>query len=99
MPRLQNDKLVNCFSINDGAGTDDRCEPQPIPSILVGSEKDWLSLSPLAIRFWEKLLLEPYAYPRDVAYIVVCPDSDVIIHRVKTFFREFSSMYEVRVKG
>ncbi|ODN04072.1 Mediator of RNA polymerase II transcription subunit 13 [Orchesella cincta] len=78
-----------------GRGTDDRCEPQPIPSILVGSEKDWLSLSPLAIRFWEKLLLEPYAYPRDVAYIVVCPDSDVIIHRVKTFFREFSSMYEV----
>lgn len=77
------------------AGTDDRCDPQPIPSILVGSDKDWLSLSPLAIRFWEKLLLEPYAYPRDVAYMVVCPDSDVIIHRVKNFFREFSSMYEV----
>lgn len=77
-------------------GTDDRCEPQPIPSILVGSDKDWIALSPLAIKFWEKLLLEPYSYPRDVAYLVVAPDSDFVLQKTKLFFKEFSSMYEVR---
>ena len=78
-----------------GRGTDDRCEPQPIPSILIGSEKDFVALSPLSIKFWEKLLLEPYAYPRDVAYIVVAPDADYILLKVRTFFRELSAVYEV----
>ncbi|CAG7730040.1 unnamed protein product [Allacma fusca] len=77
-----------------GRGTDDRCEPQPIPSILIGSEKDFVALSPLAIKYWEKLLLEPYAYPRDVAYIVVAPDADFILYKVRTFFRELSAVYE-----
>lgn len=84
--------MFNIFTL---IGTEDRCEPQPIPSILVGSEKDWIALSPLAIKFWEKLLLEPYSYPRDVAYLVVAPDNDFIVQKVRLFFREFSSMYEV----
>ncbi|XP_066998213.1 mediator of RNA polymerase II transcription subunit 13 isoform X2 [Anabrus simplex] len=78
-----------------GRGTDDRCEPQPIPSLMVGYEKDWLSLSPYAIQYWEKLLLEPYSYARDVAYIVVAPDNEYILHRVRTFFKELSAAYEV----
>ncbi|KAI4455970.1 rag1-activating protein 1 [Holotrichia oblita] len=78
-----------------GRGTDDRCEPQPIPSLIVGHEKDWLSLSPYALQYWESLLLEPYSYPRDVAYIVVAPDNDTILPRVRTFFKELSSAYEM----
>lgn len=78
-----------------GRGTDDRCEPQPIPSVLVGLERDWVGLSPLSIKYWEKLLLEPYAYPRDIAYIVVAPDNDYILQKTRTFFRELTSMYEV----
>nr|CAD7425183.1 unnamed protein product [Timema monikensis] len=65
-----------------GLGTDDRCEPQPIPSLVVGYDKDWLSLSPYAIQYWEKLLLEPYSYARDVAYIVVAPENDYVLHKV-----------------
>ena len=80
-----------------GRGTDDRCEPQPIPSLLVGYEKDWLSLSPYALHFWDKLLLEPYSYSRDVAYIVVTPENDFILQKVRTFFKELSSTYEVRI--
>lgn len=76
-------------------GTDDRCEPQPIPSLIVGHEKDWLSLSPYALQYWESLLLEPYSYPRDVAYIVVAPDNEAILPRVRTFFKELSSAYEM----
>ncbi|XP_072397237.1 mediator of RNA polymerase II transcription subunit 13 isoform X2 [Diabrotica undecimpunctata] len=78
-----------------GRGTDDRCEPQPIPSVIVGHDKDWLSLSPYALQHWETLLLEPYSYARDVAYIVVAPDNDAILPRVRTFFRELSTAYEM----
>ncbi|XP_052125419.1 mediator of RNA polymerase II transcription subunit 13-like isoform X1 [Frankliniella occidentalis] len=78
-----------------GRGTEDRCEPQPIPSMMVGYEKDWLSLSPYALHYWEKLLLEPYSYSRDVAYIVVAPDNDFVINRCRGFFKELSTVYEV----
>lgn len=78
-----------------GRGADDRCEPQPIPALVVGYDRDWLSLSPYALSYWEKLLLEPYAGSRDVAYVVVAPDSECVIKKVKTFFRELSTTYEV----
>ncbi|XP_066252253.1 mediator of RNA polymerase II transcription subunit 13 isoform X2 [Euwallacea similis] len=78
-----------------GRGTDDRCEPQPIPSVIVGHDKDWLCLSPYAIQHWESLMLEPYSYSRDVAYVVVAPDNDAILSRVKTFFKELSTAYEI----
>ncbi|XP_043676053.1 mediator of RNA polymerase II transcription subunit 13 isoform X1 [Vespula pensylvanica] len=78
-----------------GRGTDDRCEPQPIPALVVGYDRDWLSLSPYALGYWEKLLLEPYAGPRDIAYVVVAPDSDCVVNKVKSFFRELSTTYEI----
>lgn len=78
-----------------GRGTDDRCEPQPVPSIVVGHDKDWLSLAPYAVQHWERLLLEPYSYTRDIAYIVVAPDNDAILPRVRTFFKELSTAYEM----
>lgn len=78
-----------------GRGTDDRCEPQPIPSLIVGHDKDWLSLAPYALQHWDRLLLEPYSYARDVAYIVVAPDNEAILPRVRTFFKELSTAYEV----
>ncbi|XP_046987073.1 mediator of RNA polymerase II transcription subunit 13 [Schistocerca americana] len=78
-----------------GRGTNDRCEPQPIPSLMVGYDKDWLSLSPYAIQYWEKLLLEPYSYARDIAFVVVAPDNDFVLQKVRTFFKELSATYEV----
>lgn len=55
--------------------------------MIVGHDKDWLCLSPYALQHWESLLLEPYSYSRDVAYVVVAPDNDAILPRVKTFFK------------
>ncbi|XP_064647452.1 mediator of RNA polymerase II transcription subunit 13-like isoform X2 [Lineus longissimus] len=78
-----------------GRGTDEACEPQPIPAILVGYDKDWLSLAPHAIRYWEKLLLEPYGKARDVAFVVVAPENEFIHNNVKTFFKELSTVYEL----
>lgn len=72
-----------------------QCEPQPIPSIIVGHEKEWLSVSPFAIQYWDQLMLEPYSYTRDVAYIVVAPDNDYIVDEAKQFFKELSTMYEM----
>ncbi|KAG1662731.1 Mediator of RNA polymerase II transcription subunit 13 [Nymphon striatum] len=78
-----------------GRGTEDQCEPQPVPSLLVGHDKDWLAVSPFAIKFWEKLLFEPYAVSRDVAYIVLAPENDYIIDKVRAYFKELSRVYEI----
>ena len=57
--RLHSGPLTwNEFHKMAGRGTDEQCEPQPIPTVLVGygvtndplaPEKEWLSLSPFAI--------------------------------------------------
>ena len=50
-------------------------EPEPIPALLVSSsEKDWLTVSPYSIKFWDKLNFEPYSKQKHVAYIVLMPD-------------------------
>lgn len=72
-----------------------QCEPQPIPSVVVGHDKEWLCVAPYALQFWDKLLLEPYSYPRDIAYIVITPDNEYITTRVKAFFKELSTTYEM----
>lgn len=35
-----------------GRGMDENCAPQPIPMFLVGHDRDWLSVSPFALRSW-----------------------------------------------
>ena len=51
--------------------------PLPIPSLTVGYEREWLSVSPLSLYYWDSLGLEPWAASRDVAYIVLAPDNDL----------------------
>ncbi|XP_047988492.1 mediator of RNA polymerase II transcription subunit 13 [Leguminivora glycinivorella] len=77
-----------------GRSNEDLCEPQPVPPLLVGHDRDWISLSPYALRHWERLALEPYSYSRDVAYVVLAPDGEVLTDPIKTFFRELSTAYE-----
>lgn len=78
-----------------GRGTEYQCEPQPIPSLLAGFDKDCVVVSPFALKFWEKLSLEPYAINRDVGYIALVPDNEAIQTSVKAFFRELSTTYEL----
>ena len=35
-----------------GRGTDENSEPQPIPSFLVGYDKDAITVSPYALKYW-----------------------------------------------
>ncbi|XP_034659492.1 mediator of RNA polymerase II transcription subunit 13 isoform X2 [Drosophila subobscura] len=72
-----------------------QCEPQPIPSVVVGYEKDWISVAPHSIHYWDKFLLEPYSYARDVVYVVVCPDNEHVAGCTRSYFRELSSTYEM----
>uniref|UniRef100_T1H4N6 Mediator of RNA polymerase II transcription subunit 13 n=1 Tax=Megaselia scalaris TaxID=36166 RepID=T1H4N6_MEGSC len=71
------------------------CEPQPIPALIVGHEKDWLSVAPYAIHYWDKLLLEPYSYSKDIAFMVVCPDNEDVLANSKMYFKELSTTYEM----
>lgn len=76
-------------------GSEESPEPLPIPTLLLGYDRDFLALSPLALPFWEKLLLEPYGGQRDVAFLVLCPDNDILLAGARTFFQELSAVYEV----
>lgn len=78
-------------------GTDESPEPLPIPTFLVGYEYDFVVLSPFVLPYWEKLLLEPFGSQRDVGYVVICPENESLLSRAKTFFRDLSTMYEVRI--
>ncbi|XP_026210342.1 mediator of RNA polymerase II transcription subunit 13-like isoform X2 [Anabas testudineus] len=77
-------------------GSEESPEPLPIPTVLVGydRERDFYALSPLALPFWEKLLLEPYGGQRDVAYVVLCPNSTSLLAASRAFFLELSAVYE-----
>ncbi|XP_061590092.1 mediator of RNA polymerase II transcription subunit 13-like isoform X2 [Cololabis saira] len=77
-------------------GSEESPEPLPIPPVLLGydRERDFLALSPLALPFWEKLLLEPYGGQRDVAYVVLCPNSPSLLAAAQSFFQELSAVYE-----
>ncbi|KAG9354454.1 hypothetical protein JZ751_001164 [Albula glossodonta] len=75
-------------------GSEESPEPLPIPTLLLGYDRDFLALSPLALPFWEKLLLEPYGGQRDVAFLVICPDNEALLTGARVFFRELSAVYE-----
>ncbi|XP_038589358.1 mediator of RNA polymerase II transcription subunit 13-like isoform X1 [Micropterus salmoides] len=82
-------------------GSEESPEPLPIPTVLLGydRDRDFLALSPLALPFWEKLLLEPYGGQRDVAYLVLCPNSPSLLAAARAFFQELSAVYETCCLG
>lgn len=69
--------------------------PQPIPYILAGFEREWITLAPYGLKFWDKLCLEPYSKRKDISYICVVPDNDYICSMTKIYMREFSTHYEL----
>ncbi|XP_015914163.1 mediator of RNA polymerase II transcription subunit 13 isoform X2 [Parasteatoda tepidariorum] len=75
-------------------GTEDQCEPQPIPSLLMGYAGEQIALSPFACNYWHKLKLEPHSMQRDVAYIVVAPEHESKLMLIKSFFQELRCAYE-----
>lgn len=64
----------------------------------MGYEYDFVVLSPFGLPYWEKLLLDPFGSQRDIGYLVVCPDNEALLSGAKTFFRDLTAVYEVRIK-
>lgn len=65
-------------SSNNPSGQTSAAEPEPIPALLVSStDKEWQTVAPYAIKFWDKLNLEPYGKFKNIAYLIVTPDLDV----------------------
>ncbi|KAI7866317.1 mediator complex subunit 13 C-terminal-domain-containing protein [Spinellus fusiger] len=70
------------------------------PTITVGREDDCIEGSSDLLVFWEKMRLEPYAYRKNIQYLVLCPNGTSIETRVDDFFRkELSSVYEACLLG
>ena len=44
--------------------------------------------------FQDKFNFEPYGKPQDVAYIVLAPDNDTVLHHTRNFMAELSRQYE-----
>ncbi|KAK7088057.1 mediator of RNA polymerase II transcription subunit 13-like isoform X2 [Littorina saxatilis] len=93
--KLQGPLSWKDFHQLSGRGSVESSEPQPIPHLLVTHDRDWLSVSPYSIRFWDKQYLEPFSRPRDIIYVVVAPDNEFLLQHVRSFFRELSTVYEL----
>lgn len=89
------------FCQASGRGTEDQCEPQPIPSLLTSYhvDKSHIAVSPFALKFWDKLLLEPYAPGHNIYYLVLAPKSDNIISHIRAFFEELGNTYDLMKLG
>lgn len=59
----------------NAANQNQNCEPEPIPALLVSSvDKEWLTISPYAVKFWDKFNFEPYSKHKNIAYVVLMPE-------------------------
>lgn len=87
----------NLQNLHCSSGTDESPEPLPIPTFLVGYEYDFMVLSPFGLPYWEKLLLDPFGSQRDLGYVVLCPDNDALLRGARTFFKDLTAIYEVRL--
>ncbi|KAM9329372.1 mediator of RNA polymerase II transcription subunit 13-like [Gastrophryne carolinensis] len=76
-------------------GSEESPEPLPIPNLLVGYDKDFLTIAPFSLPFWERLLMEPFGGQRDVGYLVLCPESPALKDGAKAFFSDLSAVYEM----
>lgn len=62
--------------------------------LLFNYDGDMLATSPVAVKHWQSLNLEPYGGRRNIAYIVALPESEFIVNSTKQFFKELNCVYE-----
>lgn len=93
-------KNVGAIGSNNRVGEDENGRPEPIPKVIALSctEREPLLLSPTMIRNWEQLELMPIDQPKDVLYLALVPDVNVLAEKCKIFLEELSSVYERRCR-
>uniref|UniRef100_A0A183C4A1 Mediator of RNA polymerase II transcription subunit 13 n=1 Tax=Globodera pallida TaxID=36090 RepID=A0A183C4A1_GLOPA len=73
---------------------------EPIPQVLVLShaEREPMLVSAQVLRDWDRLELMPADQCKDVLYLTVIPDVNVIASKCKVYMEELSNMYERRCR-
>uniref|UniRef100_A0A914HFG2 Mediator of RNA polymerase II transcription subunit 13 n=1 Tax=Globodera rostochiensis TaxID=31243 RepID=A0A914HFG2_GLORO len=73
---------------------------EPIPQVLVLShaEREPILVSAQVLRDWDRLELMPADQCKDVLYLTVIPDVNVIASKCKMYMEELSNMYERRCR-
>lgn len=66
--------------------------------VVLTGEKELTAISPLGLRLWDKLLLDPYSAPKDVVYVAVVPENPHIFARSQIFFRELSKVHSFALR-
>lgn len=79
---MNNNKENNCSNVPTSSG------------LIFSYDSDTVSVSPESIKHWQRLFLEPFGGPRNVEYIVVLPDTDIVVNGMKLFFKELNILYE-----
>ena len=69
--------------------------PSSTHGLLFSYDNETVSVSPEAVKHWQRLHLEPFGGQRKVEYIVVLPDADIVVNGMKLLFKELNSLYEV----
>lgn len=87
--RIKNAGVVGS---NNRTGEEENGRAEPIPQVIALSctEREPLLLSPTMIRNWEQLELMPIDQPKDVLYLALAPDVNVLVEKCKVFFEELS---------
>lgn len=73
---------------------DDSYRPETIPQILMSADRDPIATNPQLVHLWEKLTMGPYDQPKDVLYLAVVPDNNVVVEKCKVYMEELSTLYE-----
>jgi hypothetical protein len=80
---------------NNRTGEEDNGRAEPIPQVIALSctEREPLLLSPTMIKNWEQLELMPIDQPKDILYLALVPDVNVIVEKCKVFLEELSRYF------
>lgn len=76
--------------------TSDETEALPVPQLQSTSStvhNELFHAAPSSIQFCRELSLAPVGMKKDVYYLVILPNSDVILSKAKRWFQELSSAY------
>jgi len=105
-------KVLDLASLLGHPGRDvqEVAERLPAPQLLVGeADSQWVEVPPPALRWWEKLPLEPYGNKKDVIYCVICGSGSSVQQASQQqseqeieaglFFKELSCVYQAANLG
>lgn len=73
---------------------DEAYRPEQIPQVLVSADRDPIATNPQLVHMWEKLTMGPYDQAKDVLYLCVVPDSNVVVEKSKAYLQDLSTLYE-----